>query len=72
MFKNNGDVALRVMVSGHGGMGWGWTGWSWRSFPDLLNDSLLPRVSTVVLGQWLDLVILVVFSKLNDYHSMML
>jgi len=60
------------MVSGHGGMGWGWTGWSWRSFPDLLNDSLLPRVSTVVLGQWLDLVILVVFSKLNDYHSMML
>ena len=25
MFKNHGDVALRDMVSGHGGMGWGWT-----------------------------------------------
>lgn len=24
MFENHGDVALRDMVSGHGGMGWGW------------------------------------------------
>ena len=23
MFKNHGDVALRDMVGGHGGMGWG-------------------------------------------------
>ena len=22
--KSHGDVALRDMVSGHGGMGWGW------------------------------------------------
>ena len=25
VFKNCGDVARRVMVSGHGGIGWGWT-----------------------------------------------
>jgi len=25
VFKNHGDVALGDMVSGHGGMGWGWT-----------------------------------------------
>jgi len=25
MFKNPGDVALRDVVSGHGGMGWDWT-----------------------------------------------
>ena len=24
VFQNYGDVALRDMVSGHGGMGWGW------------------------------------------------
>jgi len=24
-FKDRGDVALRDMVSGHRGMGWGWT-----------------------------------------------
>jgi len=24
VFKNHGDVALRDVVSGHGGMGWGW------------------------------------------------
>ena len=24
-FKNHGDVALRDVVSGHGGMGWAWT-----------------------------------------------
>ena len=24
VFQNCGDVALRDMVSGHGGMGWGW------------------------------------------------
>ena len=24
LFKNLGDVALRDMVSGHGGMGWSW------------------------------------------------
>jgi len=29
VFKECGDVALRDMVSRHGGMGWG----SWRSFP---------------------------------------
>jgi len=25
VFKNHGDVGLRDMVSGHGGVGWGWT-----------------------------------------------
>ena len=25
VFHNSGDVVLRDMVSGHGGMGWGWT-----------------------------------------------
>jgi len=25
VFRNHEDVALRVMVSGHGGMGWIWT-----------------------------------------------
>ena len=25
VFKNHGDVALRDVGSGHGGMGWGWT-----------------------------------------------
>jgi len=28
VLQNWGDVALRDMASGHGGMGWGWT---WRS-----------------------------------------
>ena len=28
LLKNCGDVALRATVSGHGGVGWGWTGWS--------------------------------------------
>ena len=26
VLNSHGDVALRDMVSGHGGMGWGWTG----------------------------------------------
>ena len=25
VFKNCGDVALRCVVTGYGGMGWGWT-----------------------------------------------
>ena len=25
VFKNHGDMALRDVVSGHGGVGWGWT-----------------------------------------------
>ena len=25
VFKSHGDVALRDVVSGHGGMGWGWS-----------------------------------------------
>ena len=33
VFKNDGDVARRDVVSGHGGMGWGWTWGCWRSFP---------------------------------------
>ena len=34
-----GDVALRDVGSGHGGVGWGWG--SWRAFPALmvLNNS---------------------------------
>jgi len=24
LFKNSGDVSLRDVASGHGGMGWGW------------------------------------------------
>jgi len=31
-----GDVALGEMVSGHGGMGWGWIWWSERSFSTLM------------------------------------
>ena len=31
--KECGDVALRDVGSGHGGVGWGWTGRSQRSFP---------------------------------------
>ena len=26
VFRNSGDVALGDVVSGHGGVGWGWTG----------------------------------------------
>ena len=28
VFKNCGDVALSDAVSGHDGVGWGWTWWS--------------------------------------------
>ena len=28
VFKNHVDVALRDVVSGHGGVGWSWTWWS--------------------------------------------
>ena len=33
MFQNCGDVALRDVGSGHGGVGWSWAWGSWRSFP---------------------------------------
>ena len=33
VFQNRGDVALRDVGSGHGGVGWGWTWGSQRSFP---------------------------------------
>ena len=33
VFKSHGDVALRDVGSGHGGVGWGWAWGSWRSFP---------------------------------------
>ena len=33
VFQNRGDVALRDVGSGHGGVGWGWTWWFERSFP---------------------------------------
>ena len=33
VFKDHGDVALRDVGSGHGGVGWGWTWGSERSFP---------------------------------------
>ena len=33
VFQNHGDVALRDVGSGHGGVGWGWTWGSERSFP---------------------------------------
>ena len=33
VFKDCGDVALRDVVSGHGGVGWDWTWRSERSFP---------------------------------------
>ena len=32
VFKNHVDVALRDVVSGHGGVGWGWSSGSERSF----------------------------------------
>ena len=35
VFPTGGDVALRDMVSGHGGMGWGWTWGSERAFATL-------------------------------------
>ena len=31
VFQNCGDVALRNVGSGHGGVGWGWG--PWRSIP---------------------------------------
>ena len=34
VFWNHGDVALRDVVSGGGGMGWGWG--LWWSLPSLL------------------------------------
>ena len=40
VFENHGDVALRNVVSGHGGMGWGWAWGSERSF---LSDSTILR-----------------------------
>ena len=36
VFQNCGDVALRDVVMGMVGVGWGWTWGSWRSFPDLM------------------------------------
>ena len=36
VFKSHGDVALRDVVSGHGGVGWVWTGCSLWSFPALM------------------------------------
>jgi len=36
VFQNRGDVALRDVVSGHGGVCWGSTWGSWRSFPTFL------------------------------------
>jgi len=34
VFKNRGDVALRVMAGGHGGLDWGWTwGFYWAFHP---------------------------------------
>ena len=33
VFQKRGDVVLRDVVSGHAGMGWGWTWGSERSFP---------------------------------------
>lgn len=33
VWENHGDVALRAVVSGHGGVGWGWTWGSESSFP---------------------------------------
>ena len=33
VFKNHADVALSDVVSGHGGVGWGWAWGSWRYFP---------------------------------------
>ena len=34
-FESCGDEALRAVVSGHGGVGWGWTWRSERSLPIL-------------------------------------
>ena len=34
--KNYGDVTLRDVVSGHGGVGWGWAWGSWGSFPTIM------------------------------------
>jgi len=33
VFQNRGDVALRDVGSGHGGVSWGWTLGSQRAFP---------------------------------------
>ena len=37
VFKNCGDVALRDVVSGHGGLSWGWTWGSQCSFPTFVT-----------------------------------
>lgn len=39
VFKNHGHVALREVVSGHGGEGWGWT-WGSEVFFNL-RDSMI-------------------------------
>ena len=36
VFQNCGDVALKDVVSGHGGVGWGWTWGSQIPFPTLM------------------------------------
>jgi len=43
MFRNDGGVALRNVVSGHGRMGWSWSWLSWLQVFSNLNDSVILR-----------------------------
>jgi len=45
VFQNCGDVALRDVGSGHGGVGWVWVWESQRSFPTLMNKQLCDSMS---------------------------
>ena len=42
VFQNHGDVALRDVVSGHGGVHWGWTWGSQSIFPTVIIE--FPRL----------------------------
>ena len=52
VFQNRGDVALRDVGSGHGGVGWGWTWGSWRSFPTFIILLLFCASSTGCPERW--------------------
>ena len=44
MFKNHGDVAHGDVVSGHGGVGWGWA-WGILEVISKLSDSVILQFS---------------------------
>ena len=44
VFRIHGDVALREVGSGHGGVGWGWA-WGFQMSSPTLNDSVKKSLS---------------------------